>query len=181
MNFKYMYFIIAIAHYAQRHFDKFFIFVTSYFISFSILNHGYFCYWNYNDCYRNIRYKTTLGNLQVYFDLKRKNEISIFCVYVSLCLIYINTLFCVFFDRNQRYEEIKKNATYLYSSKLSGSGNVNCESIELRDLSNDHAIQEDGDRTYIDIIEHESDKQSQHTAPVSDNILNSFRLHSLLN
>uniref|UniRef100_A0A8W8JTV3 Scavenger receptor class F member 2 n=1 Tax=Magallana gigas TaxID=29159 RepID=A0A8W8JTV3_MAGGI len=73
--------------------------------------------------------------------------------------------------RNQRYEEIKKNATYLYSSQLSSSGNVNCESIELRDLSNDHAIQEDGDRTYIDIIEHESDKQSQHTAPVNDNIL----------
>lgn len=80
-------------------------------------------------------------------------------------------LFCVFFDRNQRYEEIKKNATYLYSSKLSVSGNVNCESIELRDLSNDNAIQEDGDRTYIDIIEHENDKQAQHTAPVSDNIL----------
>lgn len=86
-------------------------------------------------------------------------------------LIYCNTLFCVFFDRNQRYEEIKKNATYLYSSKLSGSGNVNCESIELRDLSNDNAIQEDGDRTYIDIIEHESDKQAQHTIPLSNNIL----------
>lgn len=77
----------------------------------------------------------------------------------------------VFFDRNLRYEEIKQNATCLYSTKLSDSGNVKCESTELRDLSNDHAIQDDEDRTYIDIIENENDKQSEHTAPVSDNIL----------
>lgn len=79
--------------------------------------------------------------------------------------------FVIFFDRNLRYEEIKKNITYLNSRKLRSSGNVNCESIELRNISNDHAIQDNDDRTYIDIVEYENDNQSQHTEPVSDNIL----------
>lgn len=104
--------------------------------------------------------------------IQREKMIFEYFVCMFLCFGYTEMrCFVIFFDRNLRYEEIKKNITYLYSRKLRGSGNVNCESIELRNISNDHAIQDNDDRTYIDIIEHENDNQSQHTEPVSDNIL----------